>query len=250
MAIVNETGARRFWPGESPIGKRVWFGTTTGPFSDPTHSVEIVGVAGDVKYGGVDQPEPLNRADFYTSYLQFAYPDTMVMVKTRGVPEALVPAMRTAVASVDSALPIYDAMSLDDRIAAAIARPRFNATPARSPAWRPSRGDRRLWRAPYSVSSRMREIGVRLALGADASRIVRLVLGEGLRLAVLGAAIGVAVSWAAARLLQGVLVDAAAWDPRLLGVAGIVMIVVAAIAAFFPARRASTIDPIVVLRND
>ena len=90
----------------------------------------------------------------------------------------------------------------------------------------------------------------RLALGADASRIVRLVLGEGLRLSVLGAAIGVAVSWAAARLLQGVLVDAAAWDPRLLAVAGIVMIVVAAIAAFFPARRASTINPVVVLRND
>jgi putative ABC transport system permease protein len=96
----------------------------------------------------------------------------------------------------------------------------------------------------------MREIGVRLALGADASRVVRLVLGEGLRLAALGAVIGIAVSWAAARLLQGVLVDLAAWDPRLPAVAGIITIVVAAIAAFFPARRASAIDPIVVLRND
>jgi predicted permease len=252
VAVVNESGARRFWPGENPIGKRVWFGTTTGPFSDPAHAVEIVGVAGDVKYETVDRAAPPDRADFYTSYLQFAYPDTMVMVKTRGVPEALVPAMRTAVASIDPALPIYDAMSLDDRIDAAIARPRFNATLLGAFA-----GAALLLAAigvygvlSYSVSSRMREIGVRLALGADASRIVRLVLGEGLRLSVLGAAIGVAVSWAAARLLQGVLVDAAAWDPRLLAVAGIVMIVVAAIAAFFPARRASTIDPVVVLRND
>ncbi len=57
VAIVNESGARRFWPGENPIGKRVWFGTTTGPFSDPAHAVEIVGIAGDVKYEGVDQPD-------------------------------------------------------------------------------------------------------------------------------------------------------------------------------------------------
>jgi len=252
VAIVNETGARRFWPGESPIGKRVWFGTTTGPFFDPAHAVEIVGVAGDVKYGGVDQPEPLNRADFYTSYLQFAYPDTMVMVKTRGAPEALVPAMRTAVASIDPALPIYDAMSLDDRIDAAIARPRFNATllGAFSGAALFLAAIGVYGMLSYSVSSRMREIGVRLALGADASRVVRLLLGEGMRLAACGAVIGAAVSWAAARLLQGVLLDAAAWDPRLLAVAGIIMIVVAAVAAFFPARRASTIDPIVVLRND
>ena len=74
VAIVNESGARRFWPGENAIGKRVWFGTTTGPFSDPAHAVEIVGVAGDIKYEGVEQPDRPDRADFYTSYLQFAYP--------------------------------------------------------------------------------------------------------------------------------------------------------------------------------
>ena len=98
---MNESGARRFWPGRNPIGKRVWFGTTTGPFSDPARAVEIVGVAGDIKYEGADQPDRPDRADFYTSYLQFAYPDTMVIVKARGPSTALLPALRSAVASVD-----------------------------------------------------------------------------------------------------------------------------------------------------
>jgi putative ABC transport system permease protein len=252
VAVVNESGARRFWPGDNPIGKRVWFGTTTGPFSDPAHAVEIVGVAGDVKYGGIDQPDRSDRADFYTSYLQFAFPDTMVVLKARGAPAALLPAIRTAVASIDPALPIYDAMTLDERIGAAVARPRFNAALLGAFA-----GAALLLAAigvygvlSYSVSSRMREMGVRLALGADGPRVIRLILGEGLRLAAVGAAIGIVASIGAARLMQGVLVDAAAWDPRLLAATGAIMIAVAAIAAFVPARRAGAVDPIAVLRND
>ena len=252
VAVVNESGARRFWPGENPIGKRVWFGTTTGPFSDPAHAVEIVGVAGDVKYGGVDQPDRSDRADFYTSYLQFAYPDTMVAVKARGEPAALLPAMRTAVAAVDPTLPIYDAMTLDERIGAAIARPRFNATllGAFAAAALVLAAIGVYGVLSYSVSSRMREMGVRLALGADAARVMRLILGEGLRLAVIGAGIGIAGSVVLAQLSKGLLVDALPANPALPGVAGLIMIAVAALAAYLPARRAAAIDPIVVLRND
>ena len=226
--------------------------TTTGPFSDPAHPVEIVGVAGDVKYEGVDQSDRLNRAEFYTSYLQFSYPDTMVIVKARGGATALLPAMRTAVASVDPTLPIYDAMTLDARIDAAVSRPRFNATLLASFA-----GAALLLSAigvygmlSYSVSSRMRDIGIRLALGADAGRVMSLVLGEGLRLAALGAVIGFAASFAVARVVRGVLPDAPLWDARLIGVAGIIMMAVSAAAAFVPARRAGAVDPIVVLRNE
>jgi len=208
-------------------------------------------VAGDVKYEGVDQADRPDRADFYTSYLQFSYPDTMIIVKTRGAATSLLPAMRTAVASVDPALPIYDAMTLDDRISAAVARPRFNAALLAAFA-----GAALLLAAigvygvlSYSVSSRMREMGVRVALGADAARVVRLVLGQGLRLAAVGAAIGIVTSIAMARLLQGLLVDAAAWDPRLPAIAAVVMLAVAAAAAFVPARRAGAVDPIVVLRD-
>ena len=248
VAVVNETGARRFWPGENPIGKRVWFGTTTGPFSDRAHAVEIVGVVGDVKYDGIGQPM---GADFYTSYLQFAYPDTMVIVKTRGPAEAVVPALRSAVASVDSAVPIYDVMTLDDRIGAALARPRFNATIVAAFA-----GAALLLAAlgvygvlSYSVSARMREIGVRLALGADAARVVRLVLGEGLRLAAIGAALGVAAALAATRLMQGLLAGVAPADPRVLAGGALAMLAAACLAAWLPARRASTVDPISVLRE-
>src|SRR6185503_2664845 len=127
VTVINESAARRFWPNENPLGKRVWFGGTTGPFSDPAHAVEIVGIVGDVKYEAVDWPST-GRPEFYTSYLQFSFPDTMVMVKTRGSAPSLVPALRRAVASVDSALPIYDVLTLDDRIASALSRPRFNAT--------------------------------------------------------------------------------------------------------------------------
>jgi putative ABC transport system permease protein len=252
VAIVNESGARRFWPGESPLGKRVWFGTTTGPFSDPARPVEIVGVAGDVKYEGVDQPDRPDRADFYTSYLQFSYPDTMVIVKARGQAPALLPALRKAIASVDPSLPIYDAMTLDARIGVAVSRPRFNATLLTSFA-----GAALILAAigvygmlSYSVSSRMRDIGVRVALGADAQRVMRLVMGQGLRLAALGAVLGFAASFVIGRLTQSLLPDAPAWDGRLIAVAGIIILAVAAAAAFVPARRASTVDPIVVLRNE
>jgi len=204
-----------------------------------------------VKYESVDQVDP-NRADFYTSFRQFAYPDSMIIVKTRGAAPALLSALRAAVAEVDASTPIFDVQTLDQRIDGATARPRFNAALLGAFA-----GAALLLAAigvygmlSYSVSARMREMGVRLALGADASRVMRLILGEGVRLAALGAVIGIAASVAVARLMRSLLVEAAAWDPRLLAAAGAIMIAVAALAAFVPAHRAGAIDPIVALRND
>jgi len=251
VTVINESAARRFWPDESPLGKRVWFGGTTGPFSDPAHAVEIVGIVGDVKYEAVDWPST-GRPEFYTSYLQFSFPDTMVMVKTRGSAPSLVPALRRAVASVDSALPIYDVLTLDDRIASALSRPRFNATIVSGFA-----GVALLIAAlgvygmlSYSVSCRRREIGVRLAVGAAPPRIVRVILSEGLRLALVGIALGLAGAVVAGRLTRSLVVDVNPSDPRMLALVAFVMLTVAAVAAFLPARRASTVDPVVVLRQE
>jgi putative ABC transport system permease protein len=209
-----------------------------------------VGVVGDVKYEGVDQRDA-NRADFYTSYLQFSFADTMVLVKARTAPLTLLPALRSAVASVDAALPIYDAMTLDDRVAAAVARPRFNATLLAVFA-----GAALLLAAlgvygvlSYSVSSRMREIGVRLALGAGPRRVIALVLGQGLRLASIGTLVGVLAALAASRLMQGLVFDVSVSGARILLIAAGVLITVAIIASFLPARRAGRIDPMAVLRD-
>jgi len=252
VTVINESAARRFWPGEDPLGKRVWFGGTTGPFSDPAHAVEIVGIVGDVKYEAVDWPNSAGRPEFYTSYLQFSYPDTMMMVKTRGSTSALVPALRRAVASVDPALPIYDVLTLDERIASAMSRPRFNATIVSGFA-----GVALLIAAlgvygmlSYSVSCRRREIGVRLAIGAAPPRIVRVILSEGLRLAAVGIVLGLVGAVLAGRLTRSLVVDVNPSDPRMLAVVALAMLIVAALAAFLPARRASAVDPVIVLRQE
>ena len=176
----------------------------------------------------------------------------MIIVKTHGSAPALVPAMRRAVAGVDSSLPIYDVLTLDDRISGALARPRFNAALvsgfAAAALIIAALGVYGM--LSYSVSSRRREIGVRLALGAAPQRIVRFILAEGLRLAIAGVAIGLVSAVAAGRLTRSLVLDVSPADPRILAAVTFVMLAVACLAAFVPARRASGVDPIVVLRQD
>jgi predicted permease len=252
VTVISDSAARRYWPGENPIGKRVWFGSTTGPFADPAHAVEIVGVVGDVKYEAIDWPNSVGRPEFYTSYLQFAFPDTMFIVKTRGAASMLVAALRKAVADVDSALPIYDVLTLDDRISGALSRPRFNAALVTGFALAAllvsALGVYGM--LSYSVSTRRREIGVRLALGAAPSRIVRFILGEGLRLAIGGVVAGLLGALALGRVTRSLVTDISPNDPRILATVAIVMLAAAGLAAFLPARRASGVDPLVVLREE
>jgi len=252
VTVISESAARRFWPGENPLGKRVWFGGTTGPFAGAAQAVEIVGIVGDVRYEAADWPDATGRPEFYTSYLQFAYPDTMMMVKSRGPAAALIPSLRRAIASVDPSLPIYDVLTLEDRIGSALSRPRFNAGLvggfAAAALLIAALGVYGM--LSYSVSSRLREIGVRLALGAAPARMVRFVLREGLRLAAGGVLIGVLAAVAAGRLTRSVVIEVNPTDPRILAAVAIVMLAVAALAALVPAYRASAVDPMVVLRQE
>jgi predicted permease len=248
VVVINEHAAARFWPGEDPIGKHVWFGSAPA-FMDPKNPAEIVGIVGDVKYGTVDDPIV---PDFYTSYLQFSWPDTMVIVKASHASAAsVVPAIRQAVASVDAALPIFEVRTLEEQISETLTRPRFHATMltifAAAALLLAAVGVYGVM--SYVVSSRMHEIGVRVALGADTGRVMRLVLGDSVRLAAIGGVLGILAAIGLTRLIRNLLVDVVPTDPRIMTFAAVVLIGAALLAAFVPARRASRVDPIVVLRN-
>jgi putative ABC transport system permease protein len=156
------------------------------------------------------------------------------------------------VAEVDSSLPIYDVLTLEDRVSGALDRPRFNAALVGGFALAAliiaALGVYGM--LSYSVSSRLREIGVRLALGAAPGRMVRFILGEGVRLASAGVLIGLLAAVFAGRLARALLVDVSPNDPRILAGVSAVMLAVACAAAWLPARRASGVDPIEVLRQD
>jgi putative ABC transport system permease protein len=244
VAIVNQTGARRFWPGKDPIGKRVRFS------SDPPDAItEIIGVVGDVKYWPVDEPVGV---DFYTSYLQHTYPSTMVFVRAEGDPKALAPALQRAVRSFDRDLPIYDVKLMEERASDALAKPRFQAmllalfaTGALVLAAVGVYGV-----VAQSVAHRRQEIAIRMALGAEAGRVVFLVLGQGLALAFVGIGLGIGAALAASRLLAGMLYGVRATDAGMLSKAALTLAAVAFLATLVPARRAARVDPMAALRQE
>jgi putative ABC transport system permease protein len=248
VTVISETAARRFWPGENPIGRHVWFGSATG-FMDPADPVAVVGIVGDVKYG---EPTDPILPDFYTSYLQFTYPDTLFFVRSPVSSAALTPSLRRAVASVEPGLPIYDVRSLDDRTDDALARPRLDATALGTFALvalaLATIGVYSV--TAYSVTSRRRELALRLALGADRPRLVRRTLAEGARLAVAGAGVGLCLSLVAARMLRGLLFGVAPADPVTLMAAALVTIAAGSAAALRPAWRAGATDPMTMLRME
>jgi putative ABC transport system permease protein len=249
VTVVNETAARRFWPGQNPLGQHVWFSNPAG-FDDPTHPIEVVGIVGDVKYGTVDQ---ILGPDFYTSYLQFAFPDSMILVKaTPGGYATLLPSIDRAVASVDRGLPIIEPMPLEARVQAAWATPRFQARAvvvfAALALVLAALGVYGV--ATVAVSLRARELGIRLAIGAEVRSIVRLVFLEHLSLALVGGALGVVAALLGGRLLQNLLYGVGASDPRAIAVALSGLLVAVLVGAVRPARRAGAINPVDLLRRE
>ena len=175
----------------------------------------------------------------------------MVKAEDVGHP-ALVQAIREAVASVDRSLPIYDLMTLDERTNDALTRPRFHAMMLAAFA-----GAALLLAAigvygvmSYAVSARTHEIGIRVALGADARSVMRLVLGESARLAAIGGLLGIFATLSVSRLVRSLVFDIAPTDPTVMLFAIAVLIAAALAAALAPARRAAGVDPIVALRAE
>jgi putative ABC transport system permease protein len=246
VTVINETAARRFWPDEDPIGQHVWFGSAPG-FTDPARPVEVVGVVADVKYW------PANEAigpDFYTSYLQFTYPSSLYVVKAAD-PRSVLPAIRRAVAEVDATLPIYDVQRVDQRVAEAVARPRFiaivTAIFAISAAALAAMGVFGVM--AYSVALRREELALRLALGATPRGLRGHVLGRAAQLAGMGALAGLVASVWLLRSIASLLYGVSSSDPAVLSLAVALMAAVALLSAALPAWRASTTDPMLVLRR-
>ncbi|MEX2284160.1 MAG: ABC transporter permease [Gemmatimonadota bacterium] len=248
VAIISESAARRFWPNQDPIGQRVWFGGGSS-FDRPDSSALIVGIVGDVVH------EPLevgpNRNEFYTPYTQFTYASRIVMVKTAGDPMASLGAIRRAVNRVDPDLPLVEVQPLTSLIGMSWARQRFDAILfgafAVIAVILATSGIYAV--VSYAVSQRTREMGIRMALGAAPSSILRLVIRDGMGFPIVGVLIGFVAAVLLGRTLQSVLYEVKPTDPIVLGGTVILLLGVSVFACFTPALRATREDPLNALRS-
>jgi putative ABC transport system permease protein len=237
VALINETMARRFWPGRDPVGLRITYDT----------SREIVGVVGDVRHFGLDRPA---APEIYLPHAQVPVLDLTLAVA--GDPEAVLPALRAGVRGLDAALPLGAVRTTADLVAGSTAPFRFRsqllggfAAVALGLAMVGLYGV-----LAYAVAGRAREIGVRVALGARPADVLRDVVGRGMALALGGVALGLAAALAIGPLLAGMLHGVRPADPPTLAAMAAVLLVTAAAAALLPGRRAARVDPAVVLRHE
>ncbi len=248
VVLINRAAAERLFPGDEPIGKRV------RPYIDPVYetdekSVEIVGVVEDAKYGPMEEAvEP----DVYLCSLQPTDAAQTLIVRSSGDPAAVVAATRRELLALDKNVPLARIKTMTERAAEVTSRTRFIALLLGLFA-----GLALLLAAvgvygvtAYSVSAREREMGVRIALGAQPGAVLRLILRDGLILTGAGLALGVLASWASLRALKSQLYDVSATDPLTFIVISLLLIAVALLACYLPARRATKVDPMVALRTE
>jgi putative ABC transport system permease protein len=239
--IVNETMARTFWPGEDAVGKRF----ITGPFGPNPSWSTIIGVAADVKQVGLDS-ERAN--DFYFLW----YGPTYLIVQTGGDPLALAAVVRKEIHALDSGIAVSDFRSMDQLLETSTAPRRFStvllsifAALALVLAVIGIYGV-----MSWSVAQRTQEIGIRIAVGADSSGILKLILGRGLKLSAAGLAIGLALTLALTRVLAGQLFEISPHDPWVLTIVSVLMLGVTAATCYLPAWRATQVDPVITLRSE
>jgi ABC-type antimicrobial peptide transport system permease subunit len=248
--IVSARLAALAFPGQDPIGKRI--GCCE---SGPNAQKVIVGIAGDIRSRG---PAVAPRPEFYLPIAQA--PDVAwnwfrtlyIIVRTPGDPAALVAPLNDAVSRIDRDLPLFDVRTMEQRLSASLATARFNTLLLTL------LGGIGLVLAAsgiygviaYFVSQRTQEIGVRMALGATAASVVRLVLGQALRPVAVGALIGVAAALGASRVLSSQLFGVSRTDPLTIAAVVATLLVVALVASAVPARRAAAVDPTRALQSE
>ena len=244
VAIVTRAMARRIWPGQSAIGKRFRV-RKDGP------SLQIVGVAGDIQYFSLGEtPKPF----LFRPYAQWYRSSFTLVVHTTVDPASAAGAVRSAVASLDPTLPVFDVRSFDEHIRSgrALLGTRLGA------AFSEVFGGLALLLAAvglygllsYAVVQRTREIGIRVALGARTSTVLRLVVRQGLMMSAMGAALGLALTFFVTRLLAALLFGVAPRDPFILGGVVLILLAVGVVASVVPALRAARVDPLSALRAE
>ncbi len=242
VALINETAARRFWPDQNPVGRRVILGRA------PDEEVrEVVGIVKDSKYRRLNEEV---RPAVYVPFAQDYRANMALHVRSAGEPAALVAAVRREVQALDANLPLYNIKTLEEQKSSSLYTSRLAATLLTL------FGLLALGLASvglygvmaYAVARRTREIGIRLALGAQGSDVLRQVLGEGMTLVAVGLALGMGAAVVATRLVRGFLYEVTASDPLTFSVIAGLLLVVAWLACFIPARRATKVDPLLALR--
>ncbi|MFL6207328.1 MAG: ABC transporter permease [Pyrinomonadaceae bacterium] len=243
VVIVNETMAHKYWPGESPVGKRITI------WRDEKFAREVVGVVGDTR-PALDTPA---SAQMYVPFAQDSGWGSMSMlVRTTVEPSSLTTAVRNEIHALDKTLPIYNIKTMTDVAAASVA---------------PRRASMLLLTAfasvalllavigiygitAYYVTQRTHEIGVRMALGAQRSDVLRLIIGQGIRLTLIGLALGMVCAFALTRVMATLLYGVKPTDPMTFAGGALVLASVVLLACYIPARRATKVDPMVALRYE
>jgi len=255
VAIVNEKMAAELWPGGDPLGKRFkWAHGLSGSldsFDDeffPDDWLTVVGIAGNVRRVSLAQ-EPV--PEYYRPHAQMSWPSMTVVISTTGQNPTLAADLRSVVADVDPMVPISNVHSLQQNISDSVSEPRFRlllvggfALVACLLAMLGVYAVMAL-----TVSCRTHDIGIRMALGAERAAVRRQVVAEGMRMAMLGTGIGLVVALGATQLIAAMLYDVQPTDPLTYAVVLLLTLLVAAVACYLPARRASRLDPLAALRG-
>jgi predicted permease len=247
VAIVNPALADRFWPGQEPLGKRIRF--PAGRDGEYTPLMEVVGLADYAKVNTLgEDPTPL----VYFPFRQDYNPGMTLVIKSAADPAAILPSVRREIRAMDPGLPIFNVQPLTQVIAASLWLPRTGAYLLAA------FGVLALVLAAigiygvisYSVTQRTHEIGIRMALGAERRHVLSLVLGNGMRLVGIGLGLGLAGAFAVSRLVSSLLYGVSAADPLTFSGITIILLGVALLACWVPARRATRVDPMVALRYE
>lgn len=241
VLIANEALARRYWPNENPIGKHVLLGRQTAP-------ADVVGVAADVKNSGLalaSQPQ------LYLPFPQLPWGNMNLLVRTEVDPRSLVSAIRAQISAIDPEQPVTGIQTIDELLDTSRAQPRFTMFLLGAFS-----GSALVLAVvgiygvlAYSVTQRKQEMGVRLALGATRENIMRLIVGQGFALALIGVAAGLLAALALTRVMASMLYDVSTHDLATFALASLMFVALALLASYLPARRATQADPTEALRH-